>query len=85
MSASKALKNRESPKAAGLRYPFFKGVHALKPHAYSPPDTLWEKLGFQKDQERLAYYHWQDVTENSETQKPMHVWVKHLQQPAFVR
>jgi GNAT superfamily N-acetyltransferase len=55
--------------------------HALKPPAYSPPEPLWNKFGFQKDSGRLAYYHWQDVTENGETQKPMHVWVKHLQQP----
>ncbi len=51
-------------------------THPLRPQGYRPPDCLWQKLGFEKDKNRMAYFRWKDLGQESETEKPMNVWVK---------
>ncbi|MEB3293492.1 MAG: hypothetical protein VKJ24_10060 [Synechococcales bacterium] len=50
--------------------------HPLCPTNYRSPDSLWRRLGFMKDPDRVVYYHWKDIGEEVETQKPMNVWLK---------
>lgn len=50
--------------------------HPPRPEKYRSPDSLWRKLGFEKDKNLVVYYHWKDVGDEVETEKPMNVWVK---------
>lgn len=48
--------------------------HPLRPAQYVPPDALWRKFGFVKDDNRIVRYHWKDLGDTVETEKPMTVW-----------
>ena len=50
--------------------------HPRRPGNYCPPDYLWEKYGFVKSNNLLAYLAWKDIGHEAETQKPMNIWLK---------
>ena len=50
--------------------------HPRRPGNYCPPDYLWEKYGFVKSTNLLAYLAWTDIGQKIETQKPMNIWFK---------
>ena len=50
--------------------------HPRRPVNYCPPDYLWEKYGFVKSSNHLAYLGWKDIGHEIETDKPMNIWFK---------
>jgi GNAT superfamily N-acetyltransferase len=50
--------------------------HPRRPGNYCPPDCLWEKYGFVKSTNLLAYLAWTDIGQKIETKKPMNIWFK---------
>ncbi|MBK1694458.1 GNAT family N-acetyltransferase [Chromatium weissei] len=50
--------------------------HPERPEHYWSPDLLWKKFGFVKDETRIAYYHWKDIGNQNETEKPMIFWMR---------
>lgn len=49
--------------------------HPMRPSDYVSPDGLWEKFGFEKLRDKKVYYHWRDLGEAAESEKPMSIWV----------
>jgi GNAT superfamily N-acetyltransferase len=52
--------------------------HPLRPADYVPLDRIWTKFGYMKHPELHTSYHWKDVGETEETDKPMVFWLKSL-------
>ncbi len=52
--------------------------HPQKPADYMPLDAFWNRRGFVKRPDLLAFFPWQDSGQDSETSKPMVFWVKTL-------
>jgi GNAT superfamily N-acetyltransferase len=52
--------------------------HPLKPADYSPLDPFWRKRGYEKLQDVIVTFPWQDLGEDRETRKPMQVWYRKL-------
>jgi GNAT superfamily N-acetyltransferase len=52
--------------------------HPLRPADYVPLDRIWTKFGYVKHPELQTSYHWKDVGETEETDKPMVFWLKSL-------
>lgn len=50
--------------------------HPLKPLGYSPPDHLWKMFGFEKLENRTAFFKWQEPNEQDITEKNMSIWMK---------
>ena len=50
--------------------------HPRRPGKYCPPDYLWERYGFVKSTNLLAYLAWTDIGQKIETKKPMNIWFK---------
>jgi GNAT superfamily N-acetyltransferase len=52
------------------------GNHPSRPARYTPPDSLWRKLGFAKYENLVVPFAWKDIGDKAETEKPMVVWIK---------
>jgi GNAT superfamily N-acetyltransferase len=53
-------------------------AHPLKPEGYVPLDEFWNRRGYVKDPAFLTHFHWRDIGEAEETEKPMAFWFKKL-------
>ncbi|WP_151704572.1 GNAT family N-acetyltransferase [Nitrincola alkalilacustris] len=67
----------------GLAYSCFSAVvrpddHPLKPKDYQPLDSFWRKRGYQRLDNVIAHFSWQDIDQPAETEKPMQFWLKPL-------
>jgi hypothetical protein len=67
----------------GFEYATFCAVerppdHPRKPSDYTPLDRYWEKRGYVKQPDVVAYFPWKDLDEDKESLKPMRFWVKPL-------
>lgn len=70
-------------KELGYKYATFCAVdrpvnHPQKPPSYQTLEAFWQKRGFSKRSDLLAFFPWQDIGESTETAKPMIFWVKPL-------
>ncbi len=68
-------------KAHGYKYSAFCAVvrpdgHSLRPAAYSPLDTFWEKRGYRKAEGMTAMFRWKDIDQPQETAHPMQFWLQ---------
>ena len=52
--------------------------HPLKPEGYHPLHQFWQRQGYSHQNHIVAYYPWQDVNQDVETQKPMSFWIKQI-------
>ncbi|MES0880580.1 GNAT family N-acetyltransferase [Roseibium sp. SCP14] len=52
--------------------------HPMKPSGYRPLDPFWHKRGYEKLQDVVVTFPWQDVGQDEETEKPMQVWYRKL-------
>jgi GNAT superfamily N-acetyltransferase len=52
--------------------------HPMRPENYRPLDTFWESEGFRKKEGMTTEYHWKDLGQEEETDKPMQFWIKEL-------
>lgn len=58
-------------------YTVDRGVdHPHRHEGYRPPDSIWQRFGFAKDEKRKACYRWKDIGQQSETDKTMSVWAR---------
>jgi len=53
--------------------------HPRRPDDYVPLDEFWQKRGYRKAPQLHTTFSWQDLDENSESEKPMIFWTKDLQ------
>lgn len=53
--------------------------HPRRPPDYRPLDGFWRRRGYTRHPELVAYYHWRDLGEAEETDKPMVFWLKPLE------
>lgn len=78
------MKRREAhARELGFQYAAFCAVarpenHPLRPSHYRPLDGFWEKAGFRKHPEIVAYYPWKQVNTAREIPNEMVFWVKKL-------
>jgi GNAT superfamily N-acetyltransferase len=68
---------------AGFVFSAFCGVvrpddHPLKPAEYRPLDGFWRKRGYTPVEGAMARFSWQDVDQETETEKPLQVWLRRL-------
>lgn len=68
---------------AGFAFSAFCGVvrpddHPLKPAAYRPLDGFWRKRGYAPVEGAMVRFSWQDVDQETETEKPLQVWLRRL-------
>ncbi|MEM9630670.1 MAG: GNAT family N-acetyltransferase [Pseudomonadota bacterium] len=52
--------------------------HPMRPSDYRPLDPFWRKRGYEKLQDVVVTFPWQDVGQDEETEKPMQVWYRKL-------
>ena len=52
--------------------------HPRRPADYRPHDVFWTKRGYARHPELITHYHWRDLGEDRETDKPMVFWLKAL-------
>lgn len=52
--------------------------HPHRPKDYQPLDEFWQKRGYQKHDELMVHYEWQDVGEPEQTTKTLTFWTKEL-------
>jgi len=52
--------------------------HPLKPEGYVPLHGFWRAQGYQRQPELTTTFHWKDVDQDEETDKPMVFWLKSL-------
>jgi len=52
--------------------------HPMKPTGYVPLDAFWSRRGYVKDPGFVTHFHWRDIGEAEETEKPMAFWFKTL-------
>ena len=52
--------------------------HPRKPADYRPLDPFWRKRGYEKLENVIVTFPWQDVGQNVETEKPMQVWYRKI-------
>jgi hypothetical protein len=52
--------------------------HPLRPHDYLPLDRVWQHFGYRRLPDFVTTYHWKDVDQPAETDKPMVFWSKTL-------
>ncbi len=50
--------------------------HPLKPSSYRPLNSFWQKRGYAPAQGLIGYFSWQDINQNSESEKAMQFWLK---------
>jgi len=54
--------------------------HPRRPPEYRPLDAFWNKRGYTRHRELVAYYRWKDLDDPEESEKPMTFWLKRLRQ-----
>jgi GNAT superfamily N-acetyltransferase len=52
--------------------------HPLRPADYQPLDDIWRHFGYDRRADFVTMYHWKDVDQPTETDKPMVFWLKSL-------
>lgn len=52
--------------------------HPLRPADYQPLHGFWEAQGYRQVPELHTTFHWKDIGEDHETDKPMVFWLKRL-------
>lgn len=52
--------------------------HPSKPQGYVPLDGFWARRGYAKDPSFVTHFHWRDIGDAEETEKPMAFWFKRL-------
>ncbi|MCX6119421.1 MAG: GNAT family N-acetyltransferase [Proteobacteria bacterium] len=52
--------------------------HPLKPANYVPLDTFWKEQGYDLIHGLNTTFSWRDLNQESETEKEMRFWLKHL-------
>jgi len=52
--------------------------HPLRPVGYEPLDAVWQHFGYRKQADFMTTFHWKDVDQPEETDKPMVFWLKSL-------
>ncbi|MCB0643897.1 MAG: GNAT family N-acetyltransferase [Phaeodactylibacter sp.] len=67
----------------GFGYATFCGVirpeeHPLRPVDYVPLDHFWKNRGYQQAQGLICHMHWQEIGEDSESEKALQFWSKVL-------
>lgn len=53
--------------------------HPLRPRDYIPLDEVWRRFGYQERSDLRTRFHWKDVDQAEETEKPMIFWSKTLE------
>lgn len=77
-------RERHALALGGFRYSAFCRVeraddHPLRPAAYRPLDTFWERRGYREQRQLRTQYGWQDVGAEVSSDKPMTFWLKRLE------
>jgi GNAT superfamily N-acetyltransferase len=67
----------------GIRHTCFCAVvrpeeHPRRPADYVPLDAFWTRRGYHARRELVAYLSWQDLDEDSESEKPLVFWSRSL-------
>lgn len=52
--------------------------HPRRPFDYKDLGSFWQRMGFEKLENEVIEFPWQDLDEKEETLKPMSIWVKPL-------
>jgi GNAT superfamily N-acetyltransferase len=52
--------------------------HPRRPPGYRPLDAFWNKRGYTRHPELVTRFHWKDLDDDGETEKPMTFWLKAL-------
>ena len=52
--------------------------HPMKPKDYVPLDRFWEKRGYARHPDLVARFHWRDLTDGRDSEKPLVFWLKNL-------
>jgi len=70
-------------RALGRTHAAFCGVvrpedHPLRPDSYRPLDDFWRKRGYEKLPGAIAEFRWKDIGHDTETAKPLQVWMRAL-------
>ncbi|TFH85428.1 N-acetyltransferase [Billgrantia azerbaijanica] len=52
--------------------------HPLKPEGYVPLHGFWRAQGYERQPELTTTFHWKDIDQDEETDKPMVFWLKSL-------
>lgn len=52
--------------------------HPLRPEGYVPLHGFWRSQGYERHPELATTFHWKDIGEPEETDKPMVFWLKSL-------
>ncbi|WP_331280503.1 GNAT family N-acetyltransferase [Halomonas sp. BC04] len=52
--------------------------HPLKPEGYVPLHGFWRSRGYERHPALATTFHWKDIGEPEETDKPMVFWLKSL-------
>jgi GNAT superfamily N-acetyltransferase len=52
--------------------------HPSRPADYAPLDAFWQKRGYTKQSDLVAFYSWKEAGEQHESPKPMVFWMKSL-------
>lgn len=50
--------------------------HPARPQDYTPLDAFWKKRGYTARPDLTCDYHWRDIGDSEETDKPMLFWTK---------
>jgi GNAT superfamily N-acetyltransferase len=52
--------------------------HPLRPENHRDLDTFWQARGYEKHQDLSTFFSWQEMGEETESQKPMTFWLKNI-------
>ncbi len=50
--------------------------HPLRPKAYRPLHSFWNRMGYEKNSKMTAFLEWKDVGESAKSAKPLSFWLK---------
>jgi GNAT superfamily N-acetyltransferase len=50
--------------------------HPMRPDTYRPLDAFWRKRGYRPVEGAVARFRWKDLGDDSETEKPLQVWMR---------
>ena len=53
--------------------------HALRPRDHVPLDDVWRRFGYEERPDLRTTFHWKDLDQPGETEKPMIFWTKTLE------
>lgn len=54
--------------------------HPLRPQDYRTLDAFWQKRGYRPLEGAVARFRWRDLGESHETEKPLQIWMKRLEE-----